>query len=306
MQFKLKGRDTIDLSRRKTDDLVFIGLFTTRLCNLNCIYCFEDSGKADENELSKKEKLDIISNASDMGAKVLFIPGAGEPLLGKDTDSMIELAYSHQMTTILYSNATLINIDRSRFFYEHDVTPILKLESLKPETHDYLTNTKGSFEQAMRGIENLLDAGYRDIDDNVTRIGISCLYTSRNIEGILDIYHYCSKNNIKLIPDVLRFHGRAKNKIKELIVEPERIRQIQKIIERESKGNVSTAACICRQYGITIDHVGEARYCTEMPTNDIGSIRDYSLRTLVDIKNRKYPPGTGCFTCPVKEKTDAY
>jgi len=62
--------------------------------------------------------------------------------------------------------------------------------------------------------------------------------------------------------------------------------------------------CIFRNYGLVIDNIGNARYCAETATGEIGNIRKLSLSDLLKIKNLRYPPeNQKCNpTCPLKLK----
>lgn len=303
---KLKYRDTIDFSKKNFGDLVYIGVYTSKQCNLECKYCFENSGKFTRRETTLTEKLNIISQAKKLGAKVLFIAGAGEPLIDKDLFPMIQYTYDLKMGILLYTNGLKgknnniqpISKQSAKFLYEHDVVAIVKLESLNPKIHDCLTGVKGSHKKVMKSLNILRDVGYSKVKNNITRLGIAALYTKLNLKELPKLKQWCDDKNIKLCVDILGVHGRAKQNI-DIIPTKQEILAIQNQMGRES-GIAASGECIFWKYGIIIDHEGEARFCSEIITNDIGNIRKLSLKKLLDVKNKKYPSKPGEFTCPLK------
>ena len=56
----------------------------TNACNLNCIYCFNDSGRAFENELAKEEIYNILRSLNDAGVIRIEFTG-GEPMMRPGT-----------------------------------------------------------------------------------------------------------------------------------------------------------------------------------------------------------------------------
>lgn len=304
---KLIHRDTIDFSRKNFGDLVYIGVYTSQRCNLRCKYCFEDSAQPAQKETTLQEKLNTISQAKDLGAEVLLITGAGEPLVDENLFPMIEQAHNLGMGTLLYTNGLEglcvkdtrpISEETAKFLYEHDVTAILKLDSLNPKSHDYLTSVAGSHQKVMESFRRMQEAGYGNTNGNIKRLGAAALYALPTLEELPNLKEWCDKQGIKLCVDIMGVHGRAKRN-KHIVPTKEQILAVQNKMGRES-GIAASGDCIFWKYGLIIDHEGDARFCTEIDTDDIGNIRDYSLRELLNIKNTKYPSRPGEFTCPLK------
>ena len=303
---KLKHRDTINFSKKDFRDLVYIGVYTSQKCNLRCKYCFEDSSQPAMRETTLQERIDTISQAKDLGAEVLLITGAGEPLIDDALFPMIEHAYKLELGTLLYTNglegknAKPISEESARFLYDHDVTAIVKLESLNPKTHDYLTSVIGSHRKAIESFQRMRKAGYGNIENDVTKLGVAALYTLPTLEELPELKQWCTDQGIKLYVDVIGVHGRAKTH-KNIIPTQKQILAIQEKMGKES-GIISSGECIFWKHGLIIDQTGNARFCTEINTNDIGNIKEHSIKELLNTKNRQYPSKPGKFTCPLKSK----
>lgn len=306
---KLKNLDDIDFSKRKVGDLVFIGVYTSGSCNLRCKYCSESSGSKSENETSLDERIKIINQAKELGAEIVLIAGVGEPLIDSRFIPTIRHAHLSGLGTLLYTNALEgespneikpISLENAKYLWEHNVSPIIKLESLVQSNHDFLTETNGSYSAVMESIKRLHDVGYKTIDGDLTRIGISALYTRKNLNDLKDLKKWCDNLGIRFSADFLRVYGNAeKNKI--IIPTINEILEIKKELGDELPISVSRG-CVFRNYGLIIDNIGNARYCAETATGEIGSIRDLSLSDLLRIKNSKYPPESQkcTFTCSLK------
>ena len=66
---------------------IFIEL--TKMCNLRCKHCFNESGKSVMNEWSWLELKRLLKDASDMGIFKIRFTG-GEPILSKHLSSALE------------------------------------------------------------------------------------------------------------------------------------------------------------------------------------------------------------------------
>lgn len=300
---KLKGRDDLISEGNSDGDLVYIGIYTSRICNQACIYCFESAGEKATGETTLEERKRTIDEAEELGARAMFIAGAGEPTLDPLFAPLLRYAYKKKLTTLLYTNGTLINRDMARFFYAYDVTPIVKLESLDKKVHNTLTGREWSYRKTMAGISNLLSSGYGKIQNGYTRIGVAALYTKPNLKGLQKLKDWCLSKGILLMVDWLAMKGRAFENETEIKPKTEEILYHKNLLnlDEESAGNVVTGNCIFWRYGLTIDHFGYARPCTEMETRTIGNIREFSLMKLNEIKNQLFPKRSGCFTCIFKD-----
>jgi len=296
---QLRGIDDID--NRKP--ISFIGLDLSRQCNLGCRYCYEDAGKASPNELTLNEKRMVIDQAASLGARSMLVPGAGEPLLDHDFQAVVQHARNRGLVSVIYTNGVLIDQKTATFMFDHDVTPLIKIESLNAETHDWLTCIDGTHEKALQGIVNLLEAGYESwhqCNGRLTRIGTATLYLKQNLHELQAIQYFFKEKGVKSTFDVLSISGRAcrwEEKIKPRFCE---IAEMATLLGAEESVCPENEPCRLWQYGIMVGNTGDISFCTATHPQ-IGNVRDYDLKSLLERKEQLYPIQIGKLTCPVKE-----
>lgn len=148
----------------------------TLRCNENCIHCGSRCNEVKSEELSLEEYrkiLDDVKRDFDISKIMLNITG-GEPLLRRDFFDIMayanELGYKWGMT----SNAILIDDEIAKKLHECGMKTIsVSLDGLK-DTHDRLRGRKGAFDDAVRGINALIDNG------NFQHVQVTTVINHRN------------------------------------------------------------------------------------------------------------------------------
>jgi MoaA/NifB/PqqE/SkfB family radical SAM enzyme len=177
---------------RNSNRLLAIRLETNKSCNLRCRYCYARSGEdltkaADFNILKR-----IISEAKELGIKSVVVIGGGEPTLYSEFRELITYIDSLGIVPVIFSNTVLMTEELAKFLYEHNASVMGKLDSLKPETQDYLAGRKGAFQDMKKGLENLLKAGFSEpAEPGKLRLGVSFVSNKMNLGEIEDIWHFC-------------------------------------------------------------------------------------------------------------------
>jgi radical SAM protein with 4Fe4S-binding SPASM domain len=147
--------------------VVIVWNYTNR-CNLNCLHCHQNSGKADERELRTEEAFSIIDKLGKAGLSILTFSG-GEPLLRPDIFDVIKRADDVGIFCTIASNGTLM---RKRVVQKLKNVGIRRVEigldGCTAETHDFLRNTPGSFEATLQGIRNCVEVGFDEICATMT------------------------------------------------------------------------------------------------------------------------------------------
>lgn len=272
------------------------------LCNLSCSYCYTLA--LNKDGITNHMKLETLGAVIDFFCSnqddVEFIWHGGEPLLaGLDfytTVAKFQRKWEQQgkkITNFIQTNATLITSQWVQFFTENNFFIGVSLDGPK-ELHNQVrcySNGKGSFDEVMKGIDLLREAGVFN--------GVICSVSSINYRNPKELFDFFIAQNIKK----LKF-GRVKNighcsNISSLVVSPAQytdfmiaifnlwlelddpkveIRDIQSVVNLILGGN--KRECIymgqCDQY-VTIYSDGSIYACDSFPKTDdlhFGSVFD--------------------------------
>lgn len=155
---------------------------STNACNLNCIHCRANASSEKPNELGTEEVKSLIETLSDMDVFYFEISG-GEPLLRKDFFDIVEFAHRKGLEVLLSSNGSFINKENAKKLKEKGIKKIqISLDGGYPRTHDNFRGKEGSFNDAIKAIENLVNEG--------VYVVVSSILTKKNrneVEKIINI-----------------------------------------------------------------------------------------------------------------------
>jgi radical SAM protein with 4Fe4S-binding SPASM domain len=145
--------------------MLIIAWEVTAACNLSCEYCRASaSASPDEAELSTEEALAFIDQVAP--EKPMIILSGGEPLLRPDLFDLAEHARDRGIRVSLATNGTLLSPGMVERIKRSGIKRVsISLDGPGPEVHDVVRGP-GSFDRAMRGIENL--RGEVDFQINMT------------------------------------------------------------------------------------------------------------------------------------------
>ncbi len=155
-------------------EITYLRLSVTELCNLRCRYCMPEEGvckKRHEEMLTEDEMICAVSAAASLGIRKLRITG-GEPLVKRNIVSICRRAAAVDgiREVCLTTNGTLLpglaaelraaGVDRVN----------ISLDTLDAEKYARITR-RGCLDDAIRGIESALAAGFRKVKLNSVLIG---------------------------------------------------------------------------------------------------------------------------------------
>ncbi len=190
---------------------------TSFKCNLSCIYCSNDSGKKHPDELSYDEILDLIKQAKLLGAKSIVLVSGGEPTIYPQFKNLIAYITSHDMIPVTFTNALTMSKDLAKFLYDANASVMIKLDSLKEDVQDNLVGRKGAYQLMRKGLDNLLEVGFADVEDQLQlRLGASFVVSRLNMDEVPNIFLFCRQHRLFPNFEMMRPNGRAK-KLTELI-----------------------------------------------------------------------------------------
>ncbi len=288
---KLKGFDfskDVAFEARNTNRLLSLALFTTRLCNLRCRYCYIEGGTPLPNELSLTEYKDVILQAKDLGVKTVWVPGAGEPTLQKNLKELIDFTDSLDMWFVMFTNGMLIDDDWARFLIDRRTSVVVKFNSTTPSKQDYLAGISGAYDRIQKGRQTLLDYGFND--HYPTRMAVESVICSTNYSEIAEIFSWARDNNVFPYIETLLDSGRAAE-LSSLHVDSAALgRLFQQLLEIDQKDYGYTWApvppyvastCDKLLYNLTVDSQGIARPCCGVHA-PIGDIRKEKLSDIIN------------------------
>jgi len=162
----------LDLEDLLADELMGLTLEVTQDCNLRCKYCiyhpdhvaFREFGKKHMSLETAKKAMDFLKEHSKKRDDIIHISFyGGEPLLNfevvQETIAYAKEIFEEKIVQFaLTTNVVLLTQEISDYFVENNVRLTLSIDGPK-EMHDenrIFSDGKGSFEQVMEGVNNLV------------------------------------------------------------------------------------------------------------------------------------------------------
>jgi len=146
-------------------------------CNNRCIFCYDGAGykRGRVLPITTEEAKKKIKEGREKGCNFLDILG-GEPTIRRDLIELISYAKSlgYEQIAITTNGQMLSYYDYAKKLVEAGLNHIVfSIHSSRPEVHDFLTQNKGSWERAVKGLKNinkLREEGYEIYVGNNTVI----------------------------------------------------------------------------------------------------------------------------------------
>jgi MoaA/NifB/PqqE/SkfB family radical SAM enzyme len=132
----------------------------TYRCNNHCRHCWvrlPAHSRVSKNEFSFTEIRQIADEARSMGCNRWSISG-GEPILRLDFPEIFDYLTRKAVSYSLNTNGTLITPSIARLL-KRKGTKMVAFYGASAEVHDHITRNPGSFEDALRGVAYLKEAG---------------------------------------------------------------------------------------------------------------------------------------------------
>lgn len=155
--------------------LNFIWLEITGKCNLACTHCYADSGPLGSlyGSMSDRDWTEAIDQARELGCRQVQFIG-GEPTIHPHLLDLVDHANYRGFEFIeVFTNATRLSPKLIRCFQRNRVHVATSFYSEDPQTHERITQGKGSWSRTVTGIKNLLAV------DLPLRVGI--IETEQNV-----------------------------------------------------------------------------------------------------------------------------
>ena len=193
----------------------------TYACNLTCAHCLSSSGRRDPRELSTEQAKAVIDELERMQVFYVNI-GGGEPTIRPDFWELLEYAVAHHVGVKFSTNGVRITPERARFL----ASPAMKgyvdvqisLDGATAAVNDRVRGP-GSYDTALRALENLRAAGFKD-----AKISVVC--TRENIGQLDEFKALADHYGATLRLTRLRPSGRGADVWDELHPLPEQQREL--------------------------------------------------------------------------------
>jgi radical SAM protein with 4Fe4S-binding SPASM domain len=132
------------------------GIALTHRCNLRCVHCYAQDDRPAGRELSAERWKGIIEEIKDAGCLFLLLTG-GEPLLREDFGEIYAHLKNNGFLVTLFTNGTLLTEGTADLLKEFPPRSVeISLYGATPETHDRITGVAGSFDRALRAVDELM------------------------------------------------------------------------------------------------------------------------------------------------------
>ncbi|WP_110206953.1 mycofactocin radical SAM maturase [Nocardioides daejeonensis] len=193
----------------------------TYACNLACAHCLSSSGRRDPRELTTEQCEAVIDELQRMQVFYVNI-GGGEPTIRPDFWHLLQYAIDHQVGVKFSTNGVRLTPDRAAFLASPAcngyVDVQISLDGATAEVNDYVRGP-GSFDTAIRALENLQAAGFAD-----AKISVVC--TRQNLSQLDEFKAIADRYGATLRLTRLRPSGRGADVWDELHPLPEQQREL--------------------------------------------------------------------------------
>lgn len=186
-----------------------VGWAITNRCNLRCVHCNMNSGDALNNELKTEDCIKIIDKLAEKKVQRITFFG-GEPLVRKDFFQIADYAYNKGIFINMTTNALMITEEMiKKELYKFDMVRV-SLDGPNAETHEFIRNKKGAFDETIKRIKMLVKNG---ID-----VGVVTCISHRNLKYIKEMITLLEELKIKrwFLP-LLSSAGRGSSISKEVL-----------------------------------------------------------------------------------------
>jgi MoaA/NifB/PqqE/SkfB family radical SAM enzyme len=292
--------------------MLSLGLTTAPGCNMDCIYCYNESGRTEAGRaVGKRMKLadyeKAIREASSLGAQSVIMVGVGETMMDKNFRKLIELVADEGMIPLVFTNGTLLTGAMAKFLYEHGTSIYLALDSTREDVFDTVTGTKGMLPAVLAGIENCRAAGFGGITTRnghaVTDFAVNTMVMKANLNCLEEIEDFCREKGLLFTCRFPEKIGAAPAHWDTLIAATaEEEALMRSIAERHSAGGEvfrTDSGCLFWMAGVLLGVDGQVRLCYSLNHGrDLGNIRKDSMREIIRKKRELYPPREDAF-CPL-------
>ena len=155
----------------------------TLRCDHACHHCGSRAVKARPDELTTSEALEVVKSLAKMGAREVVLIG-GEAYLHDGFLKIIRALADNDINPVMTTGAMGVTPELAKEMADAGLLRAsVSIDGLQ-ETHDLMRNRPGSFEQALKGLKAMKDAGtYIGANTNFNRANV------QDLEALYDLFH---------------------------------------------------------------------------------------------------------------------
>lgn len=220
----------------------------TSSCNLRCKHCYHGEEEFTDEHLSLEALNRLVKEAQELGAKSFAISG-GEPLLHEDLFELIEALVRGEFHVTLITNGTLIDREKAEKIAAAypGIKVQLSIEGGSAEVND-LIRGEGSFKEAMKGLDELREAGFSNVDFSFTANRL-------NLNDVANIVKLGENKGVKKVRmSWLTMMGTAETNEDQLALTPDQWYQLDETLYKASEkhsGKLEVGGCMLKTLTIS-------------------------------------------------------
>ena len=132
----------------------------TNMCNLRCMHCYQRAGAPLPDELTLEEKLRVVDELDRVGVASIALSG-GEPTIHPHFRTVLrEIARRGIHAAVATNGWIYANINELAKAKEDGLKYVeVSIDSADPDKHDKFRGVKGSWERAVKALENAVKLG---------------------------------------------------------------------------------------------------------------------------------------------------
>ncbi len=281
----------------------------THSCNLECRICdiwrTQDNGKNIDIIYIKN----ILTQAKKLGVKEIALSG-GEPLLRKDIFDIFEYARKLMIKDLgVLTNGILVEKYSRQlmpYLLDNTITLVISLDSLNPDTHNYIRNSDVAWHKTRRSLQELclLKKNYPRVNFNIISIILN-----QNLEELVELVTFAQSvranslqfqpllsNNLKMAERYKSVFWIGKDRLPVLDETMDKLIDFKKknpsfiknsinnlsLVKRYYRGTLTSkdVTCSSAKNTVLISSQGECRTCFSC----YGDIRKQTLNNILESK----------------------
>ncbi len=201
----------------------------TQACNLRCLHCEAESGRANEDELSTAEALEVAGNLRELGCETVHLTG-GEPLLRPDWPLIARRLHELGLAVTVITNGVLVDAANLLRLRQAGVSGLSISLDGEREVHDRLRvpaepSVGSRYDAAIRAIRLAVGSGIKTAV--ITQVH------RQNLGALERMYAELARLGVAVWQvQVSMPLGRALRHAREYLLAPEQLPELDQILTR--------------------------------------------------------------------------